>query len=129
MPVAPKFRQNRRSNAPYFPASEPADRPSLRAGGEDRCEKAGLRDHASKTFREFFPKPVKELVIGKVRRDLALITVKKDKIDIGAVIKLAAAELAQREYGKLSIWRAVALTQFGVPVFENCAQTDFCQLR
>jgi hypothetical protein len=82
-----------------------------------------------KRFENCFRKPVKELVIGKARRDLALITVEKDKIDIRAVIKLTAAELAQREHGKLGVRGAVALTQFGVPVFENCAQTDFCQLR
>jgi len=74
-----------------------------------------------KRFENFFPKPVKELVIGKARRDLALMTVEKDKIDIGAVIQLAAAELPQCEYGKLGVRGAVALTQFGVPVFENCA--------
>src|SRR5947209_7857346 len=60
------------------------------AGGAFRAEakidakKRAFRITCRKCFENLFPKPVKELVIGKVRRDLALITVQKDKIDIGA---------------------------------------------
>src|SRR4029077_14079216 len=110
-------------------------RTSQRAGRAFRAEakidakKRAFGITSRKRFEDFFCKPVKELVIGKTRRDLTLITIKKDKIDIGAVIKLDVAELPQREYGKRGARGAVALTQFGVPVFENGAQTDFCQLR
>jgi hypothetical protein len=56
-----------------------------------------------KRFQDFFPEPVKELVIGEVRRELAFIAVEKKEIDIRAVIQLATSELAERENGKFSI--------------------------
>src|SRR5207302_3067883 len=43
-----------------------------------------------KRFENFFPKPVKELVIGQARRDRALMTVDQHKLDVGAALKLAA---------------------------------------
>src|SRR6266567_3721424 len=48
-----------------------------------------------KCFEDPFSQPVKEFVIGNVRRELAFLTVEKKKIHVRTVIQFSAAELAQ----------------------------------
>ena len=55
------------------------------------AEKSALRVRRGKRFENSFSEAVKPLMIRNARRHLALVAVKKDKIDIGAMVQLAAA--------------------------------------
>src|SRR5437868_10618263 len=50
-----------------------------------------------KRFENSFSQPVEEFVIGNVRRELAFLAVEKKKVNIRAVIQLAAAKFSERE--------------------------------
>src|SRR4030095_14388153 len=82
-----------------------------------------------KCFEDSFSQPVKEFVIGNVCRELAFFTVEKEKINVRAVIELAATELAQCKNGKFRLGRTILLPQFRVPMFEHIADTNFRHLR
>ena len=68
-------------------------------------------------------------MIRNVRRELAVLTVEKKKIDVRAVIQLAAPKLAQRQNSKFRLGRTILLPEFRVPMFENIADTNFRHLR
>src|SRR5258708_956195 len=70
---------------------------AVERGGEWSCrafrsqtqidaEKRASRMPGGKCFEDSFSQPVKELVIGNVRRELAFLTVEKKKINVRAVI-------------------------------------------
>src|SRR5207253_6123826 len=80
-------------------------------------------------FENPLSEPVKELVTGEVRRELAFVAVEKKKIDIRAVIQFAASEFTERKNGKCGARGAVALPEFGIPMFEHAANANFCDLR
>src|SRR6266567_1614354 len=73
--------------------------------------------------------PVKEFVIGNVRRELAFLTVEKKKIHVRTVIQFSAAELAQCKNGEFRLGRTILLPQFSVPMFEHIADTNLRHLR
>src|SRR5207237_12354 len=68
-------------------------------------------------------------MIRETRRELALVAVNKDKIDIGTVVQLAPAKFAQRQNRKFRFGRAVLLAKLTVPVVEYAPDADFGDLR
>ena len=68
-------------------------------------------------------------MIRNVRRELAVLTVEKKKVDVRAVIQLAPPKLAQRQNCKFCLGRTILLPEFRVPMFENIADTNFRHLR
>ena len=67
--------------------------------------------------------------MSEIGRDLSFLAVEKDDVDIGTVIQLPAAELAQAENRKFGLGSAEPMAQLRVPVSINLAQTDFGQQR
>src|SRR6266496_1886234 len=82
-----------------------------------------------KCLQDFVSQSVEELVVRKLWRELAFVAVEKKKIDIGAVIQLAASEFAERQNGELGIRGAEALPEFRIPMFADAANADFRDLR
>ena len=63
-----------------------------------------------------------------MRRELAFLAIHKKKIDIGAVIQLAAAKFSEGKNDKLRHRRTMALSQFRVPMFENVTNANLRDL-
>ena len=82
-----------------------------------------------KALQNFFAEAIEELMIRETRRELALVAVNKDKIDIGTVVQLAPAKFAQRQNRKFRFGRAVLLAKLTVPVVEYAPDADFGDLR
>jgi hypothetical protein len=82
-----------------------------------------------KCLEDFLPQPVKELVIGKLWREVALLAVEKKKIDIGAVIQLGASEFTERQNGELGMRGPVALPEFPIPMFEDASDANLRDVR
>src|SRR5439155_26191681 len=82
-----------------------------------------------KCLEDPFCQAVEEFVIGNVRRELAFLAVEKKKVNIRAVIQLAAAEFSERENRKFRRWRSMALSQVGVPMFEHPTDANLGDLR
>lgn len=82
-----------------------------------------------KCLEDFLSQPVEELVIGKLRRELAFLAVEKKKVDIRAVIQLTASKFTQRENGEFGIRGAVTLSEVRIPVLADAANADFRDLR
>ena len=68
-------------------------------------------------------------MIRKARRELALLAVKKNKIDIGTVVELGPAEFTESENSKFGVGRTVTLPEFRVPMFEDAADANLGDLR
>src|SRR4029450_11009386 len=82
-----------------------------------------------KCLEDFLSKPVEELVIGKLWRELAFLAVEKEKIDIGAVIQLGPSEFTQRQNGEFGIRGTVTLPEFRIPMFADAANANIRDLR
>ena len=67
-------------------------------------------------------------MIRKSRRELAFFTVKKNKIDIGTVIELAAAQFAKSQDGKIGRGRAKRFPEFCIPMGKDFAHANFGEL-
>src|ERR1700682_3829183 len=64
-----------------------------------------------------------------MRRELSFLAVEENKIDIGTVIQFPPTELAHCEDGEFSAGRSVSLAQLRVPVIEDAAYANFCDVR
>ncbi len=58
-------------------------------------------------------------MVAELRRQLALVAVDEDEVDIRAVIEFASAQFSHPDDGKLARRRAPALAQFGIPMLED----------
>src|ERR1051326_7850738 len=92
-------------------------------------EKRAFRIAHGKYFQNLLGQSIKPLVIRNSRRDLAFLAVKKDKIDIGTMIELAAAKFAESQGGKLRCRSAKCLSKLRIAFPINFADADFSQLR
>ena len=111
------------------------ERTSQRSGGAfrsetqiDAKERAG-RVGGGEGLDNFRAELIEPLVMSEIGRDLSFLAVEKDDVDIGTVIQLPAAELAQAENRKFGLGSAEPMAQLRVPVSINLAQTDFGQQR
>src|SRR5262249_52843432 len=73
--------------------------------------------------------PIKKLVIGNLRRNLALLPVDKEKVNVRAMIQFAAAEFTERKNGKIRCGGAVSFAKFCVAMFEHGADANVRDLR
>jgi hypothetical protein len=64
-----------------------------------------------------------------MRRELAFVAVKKQEIDIRAVIQFAASQFAQRQNSELGLGRTVAPAKFCIPMLEHAPDANFRDLR
>ena len=85
--------------------------------------------NAGEGLSDFFAETIEPFVSGKTCRDLALLAVHENKIDIGAVVQFATAEFPEAENNEFGLGRTVALAKVRIPMFVNFGQTDFGELR
>src|ERR1051326_9068795 len=101
---------------------------AFRAQPEIDSKNWSRRMRSRKGLQDLISQPVEELVIRNVRRELAFLGVHKEKINVEAVIELAAAEFSKRENCNLRCRRSVPLPQVGVPMFEYATDANLRDL-
>src|SRR5262249_2313311 len=92
---------------------------------KERAGRIGCR----KRLENLVTQSIKKLVIRNVWRKLAFLAVKEKQVNIRAVIQFTSTEFSECKDGKIRFWRAVPLTKFRVPVFEDATDANLRDLR
>ena len=68
-------------------------------------------------------------MVCKARRNFSFLGVKKDQINIGAVIELSTAKFSNCQDGEFSRGRAERLAKLRIPMSKHFANTDLGDVR